>query len=112
MQDVFIGADVAQDKLDIAGSPGCEHLSLANQGRAIGAWLRKLPAGSAIAMESPGSYHWPLAVMARDAGMRVFVLNRRRPSSIAGELSSGLAAGLREALVGHKMLCRTAQASP
>jgi len=24
VQDTFIGVDVAQDKLDIAGSPGCE----------------------------------------------------------------------------------------
>lgn len=78
MQDTFIGVDVAQDKLDIAGSPGCEHLCLANQRRAIGVWLKKLPAGSTIAMESTGSYHQLLAAMAQKAGMRVFVLNPKR----------------------------------
>jgi len=77
MQDTFIGVDVAQDKLDVADAAG-GHLCLANQRRSIGAWLKTLPAAAAIAMESTGSYHQLLAAMARDAGMRVFVLNPKR----------------------------------
>jgi len=78
MQDVVIGVDVAQDKLDIAGSPGSEHLSLANQKRAIDQWLKQLCPGAAIAMESTGSYHQLLATRARQAGMHVFVLNPKQ----------------------------------
>jgi transposase len=78
MQDVVIGVDVAQDKLDIAGSPGAEHLSIANQRRAIAVWLKKLPVGSVIAMESTGAHHQLLATLALGLGMRVFVLNPKR----------------------------------
>jgi transposase len=77
VQDTFIGVDVARDKLDVADSAG-KQLCLANQKRSIGAWLKTLPAGAAIAMESTGSYHQLLAAMARDAGMRVYVLNPKR----------------------------------
>lgn len=77
VQDTFIGVDVARDKLDVADSAG-RQLCLANQKRSIGAWLKTLPAGAAIAMESTGSYHQLLATMARDASLRVFVLNPKR----------------------------------
>lgn len=44
---------------------------------AILAWLRTLPRGSRLAMESTGTYHELLAELAHKAGMQVFVVNSR-----------------------------------
>ena len=78
MQDVFIGVDVSKDTLDIAGSPGKAHLSIANGQREIRQWLKGLPQGAHVAMESTGRYHQLLAQLARAAGLHVYVLNPKR----------------------------------
>jgi transposase len=78
MQDVFIGVDVSKDTLDIAGFPGKQHLSIANRQRDINQWLKELPAGTHVAMESTGRYHQLLAKLAQAAGLRVFILNPKR----------------------------------
>ncbi len=78
MQDVFIGVDVSRDMLDIAGSPGKEHLAIANRQRDIEHWLEGLPGDSCVAMESTGRYHQLLAKLARAAGLHVYVLNPKR----------------------------------
>lgn len=78
MQDVFIGVDVSKDTLDIAGSPGKAQLCIANGARDIGRWLKGLPPNACVAMESTGRYHQRLAELARDAGLRVYVLNPKR----------------------------------
>jgi transposase len=78
MQDVFIGVDVSKDTLDIAGSPGKAHLSIANGAREIKRWLKTLAQGAHVAMESTGRYHQLLAQCAREAGLHVYVLNPKR----------------------------------
>lgn len=78
MQDVFIGVDVSQDTLDIAGYPGKKHSIVANSKRDITLWLKSLPTHSRIAMESTGRYHQDLAELASAAGLRVYVLNPKR----------------------------------
>jgi len=78
MQAVFIGIDVCQDMLDIAGCPGQQHLAIANRRSEIQHWLNGLPAGSFVGMESTGSYHQLLATLAKAAGFHVFVLNPKR----------------------------------
>ena len=78
MQDVFIGVDVSRDMLDIAGCPGKQHLTIANRQRDIEEWLKGLPAGACVAMESTGRYHQLLAKLARSAGLHVYVLNPKR----------------------------------
>ena len=78
MQDVFIGVDVSKDMLDIAGSPGKQHLGIANRRRDIALWLKGLPPDACIAMESTGRYHQLLAEVARAAGLHVYVLNPKR----------------------------------
>jgi transposase len=50
---------------------------IANERKAIGAWLRTVPRGSRLAMESTGSYHELLAELAHQAGLQVFIVNAR-----------------------------------
>jgi transposase len=50
---------------------------IANQRKALLAWLRTVPRGSRLAMESTGGYHELLAELAHKAGLQVFVLNPR-----------------------------------
>lgn len=71
------GVDVAKDEL-VVGRLGSNCVErLANSATAIRAWLRQLPKGSIVAMESTGRYHRLLAQLACEAGMRVYVLNAR-----------------------------------
>ena len=71
------GADVAKDEVVVAMHGQIHVRAIANERRAIDAWLATLPKGSIIAMESTGIYHQLLAQRAHAAGMRVYVLNAR-----------------------------------
>lgn len=77
MQDdaLLIGVDIAKAEVVICGTPGRLRLTIENRKTAIAKWLKPLPPGTAIAMESTGSYHLLLATLARAAGMRVYILN-------------------------------------
>jgi transposase len=79
MQDgiVFTGVDVGKEQLVVSTQPTDQQLRLPNTERAIVKWLRTLPPGSLIAMESTGRYHQRLALLAVQAGMKVYVLNAR-----------------------------------
>lgn len=71
------GVDVAKDEL-FTGALGRNTVQrVANKEDAVRAWLRQLPKGSVVAMESTGRYHLLLARLAHQAGMRVYVLNAR-----------------------------------
>jgi transposase len=76
-QPAIFGVDVASKHLDAAAydSPGVQRL--ANTDSAIGKWLRTLPTGSVIALESTGRYHERLAVAAHARGLVVYLLNPR-----------------------------------
>jgi transposase len=50
---------------------------VANEREALVAWLRTVPGGSRLAMESTGSYHELLADLAHRAGLQVFIVNAR-----------------------------------
>lgn len=80
-----VGVDVASEHLDVAvhGCGGVKRLP--NTDAAIGRWLRCLPPGSRVAMESTGRYHERLARLAHAGGMVVFVLDPRavRPTPAA-----------------------------
>jgi transposase len=71
------GADVAKDEVVVAMHGHTRVQAIANERAAIDAWLRTLPSGSIIAMESTGIYHQLLAQRAHAAQMRVYVLNAR-----------------------------------
>ncbi len=71
-----IGADVAKEEIVVACSQGSFPVrKLANQRSALLAFLKDLPAGSRIGMESTGAYHELLADAAHKLGFVVFVLN-------------------------------------
>lgn len=74
---LIFGVDVAKAELVVARCDQTWVRQVANDISAIDAWLRELPSGSIIAMESTGKYHQLLARRAHAAGMRVYVLNAR-----------------------------------
>lgn len=80
MQSILdFGADVDSRFIIIADAAHSYALTkIANERKAIVAWLRSVPRGSRLAMESTGSHHELLAAQAHKAGLQVFVINPRR----------------------------------
>ena len=75
-QVVNIGADVAKDEIVVACSEGSFPVrKLVNQRTALLAFLKGLPKGSRIGMESTGIYNELFANLAHKLGFIVFVLN-------------------------------------
>ncbi len=73
---VYVGADVAKDEIVVACADGSFPVrQIVNQRVALVAFLKGLPAGSCIGMESTGVYHELLANLAHKRGLTVFVLN-------------------------------------
>ena len=71
-----IGVDVAKDEIVVACSESSFPVrQIANQHAAVLAFLKNLPAGSRIGIESTGSYHELFAEAAHQLGFRVFLLN-------------------------------------
>jgi transposase len=71
-----IGADVAKDEIVVACSEGSFPVrKVANQRPAVLAFLKGLPAGSRIGVESTGSHHELFAEAAHQLGFMVFLLN-------------------------------------
>ncbi len=71
-----IGADVGKDEIVFASAEGgFSRRKVSNQRTELKAFLKTLPAGSRIGMESTGIYHELLAEMAHKLGFVVFVLN-------------------------------------
>jgi len=69
------GVDVSKEKLDIA-SKGLV-IQVENMTKAIRAFVRKMPAGSIVALEATNTYHLEMADECYRAGMRVYVVNPR-----------------------------------
>lgn len=79
MQTILdLGADVDSRFIVIAcAAHSFAAQRIANERRAILAWLRAIPSGSRLGMEATGGYHELLADLAHKAGLAVFVLNPR-----------------------------------
>lgn len=75
---MVFGVDVAKDELVTSRLGDSAVQRLANNAGEIRPWLRQVPKGSIVAMESTGGYHQLLARLAHAAGMHVYVLNARR----------------------------------
>ena len=73
---VNVGVDVAKDAVVVAcADRSCPVKSVPNQRAPLRAWLKTLPAGSRIGLESTGDYHELLADLAHKHGHTVFLLN-------------------------------------
>lgn len=72
---LFIGADVARDTVVVAAYGQATSHSVENTPVALKAWLKTLPSGTRIGVESTGDYHERLALLAHRAGFTVYVLN-------------------------------------
>lgn len=79
MQSILdLGADVDSRSIMVAcAASSFRPCRIANDRKAIVAWLKSVPRGSRLAMESTGSYHELLADLAHQAGLHVFILNAR-----------------------------------
>ena len=82
----FYGVDVAKAELVIACKGQAQTHTIANKAEAICAWLKTLPPGSAVAMESTGRYHQLLAQLATAGGCIAYVLNAKDVSFYAKAL--------------------------
>lgn len=71
-----IGVDVAKDAVVVAcAAQSFPVHRIANQRASLLAWLKSLPAGSRIGLESTGGYHELLADLAHMQGHTAFLLN-------------------------------------
>lgn len=80
MQSILdLGADVDSRYIVIACAAAADRATqrIANDRKAIRAWLQEVPWGSRLGMESTGGYHELLAELADKAGLQVFVINPR-----------------------------------
>ena len=79
MQTILnMGADVDSRFIVVACAAGSfAPQRLSNDRQGIRSWLRSVPRGSRLGIESTGSYHELLADLAHAAGLQVFVLNPR-----------------------------------
>lgn len=77
MESLVIGIDVSKATLDIAIDGESEVIKIANTEAAIGRWLKNVPSGSMIAVESTGKMHLPLVRTALAGGHQVYVLSPR-----------------------------------
>lgn len=73
----LVGADVASRHIDVARGAQAPVTRIGNDAQAIKRWLKSVPAGSVVAMESTGRYHLTLARLAYEQGITVYVLNAR-----------------------------------
>ena len=79
MQEILdIGVDVAKAELVIGVVAHPElAVRLPNEAVAIRHWLRSVPAGARLGVESTGPYHALLVRLTQEAGLNVYVLNAR-----------------------------------
>ena len=79
MQSILdLGADVDSRYVMVACAAGSfKPHRIVNEAKAIRAWLRTVPRGSRLALESTGSYHELLADLAHQSGLQVFIVNAR-----------------------------------
>lgn len=79
----FFGVDVSQLTLDVADLQSGQVAQIEHSAQAIRRWLKQLPAGACIGVESTGTLHRALVRCAIVAGHTVYVLNARDLSHYA-----------------------------
>lgn len=107
------GVDVAKAELVVCGEAGT--LSLENGEAAARAWLSGLPAGAELAVEATGRYHRPLLRLAKEAGVRVYLVDGqslaayRRAVRPRSKTDAGDAEVLRRYLLAERASLRAAE---
>ncbi|MDT4850844.1 Transposase IS116/IS110/IS902 family protein [compost metagenome] len=81
MHSSVIGIDVAKDSLSLYRADLDQASTLANEPRAIAAWLRTLPKDCGLAIEATNTYHVAVATLAHKRGHRVYVIDGYRLSN-------------------------------
>lgn len=76
-----IGIDVAKDSLSLYRIDLDQERTLQNSARSIRAWLKELPAGTALAVEATSTYHLQLADLAHQQGHRIYLIDGYRLSN-------------------------------
>lgn len=71
----MVGADVDSRFIELFDFTTGQAIRIANESKAIQAWLRTLSAPVHLAMEATGRYHFELAELAYAHGLRVYVIN-------------------------------------
>lgn len=80
VESAWVGVDVGKDRLAIcAGSSGLVR-EISNTPKAIRAWLKTLPAGSALAVEATSHYHEALVERAHQLGFVIYLIDGYRLS--------------------------------
>lgn len=79
----FVGVDVSKATLEMAMEGQAGSVCIANAQAAIRPWLKSLPAGCCIGVESTGAYHQAFTRLALAAGHTVYLLNARELSHYA-----------------------------
>ncbi|UUX74494.1 IS110-like element ISPpu10 family transposase, partial [Pseudomonas putida] len=74
------GVDTSKDELVIQAAPNTKSFAIPNTPKAIKAWLKTLPKGSALAIEATSTYHMEMAEQAHAAGFAVYVIDGLRLS--------------------------------
>lgn len=74
------GVDTAKDELVIQSAPDTKPFAIPNTPKAIKAWLKTLPKGSALAIEATSTYHMEISEQAHAAGFAVYVIDGLRLS--------------------------------
>jgi len=88
--NVFIGVDVASTEVVVAWADDTVAVrDVANQHRALCAWLDTLPQHACIGVESTGTYHELLVKLAIARGLRVYLLNARHLHHYAKAMHRG-----------------------
>lgn len=81
---IIFGADVSSTEIIIACADSNQAVkTIANNRRAIEAWLSHIPGNAVIGMEATGRYHCILADCAALRGFRVYVINPKQLSLYA-----------------------------
>lgn len=79
----FVGVDVSKATLDIAIESQSGGLHIANTSAAIRHWMKQVPEGCCVGVESTGPYHQTLVRQLLGAGHTVYLLNTRDLSHYA-----------------------------
>lgn len=74
----FLGVDVSKAELVVADAAAPhQSIRIANQKRPLRKWLRALPAGTVIGVESTGNFHELLVDLAHQQGVTMYLVNPR-----------------------------------